>query len=244
MRVVLINQARMTSTRLPGKVMMEVLGRSLLDIQMERLRQCRKVSEWVVATTLNGSDDPIVSQCQRLGVPCWRGPEDDVLSRFAGAAEHFKADWILRVTSDCPLVDPEILDAIILEGTRKGGGCDYASNTIERTYPRGLDGECFTAEALACAAHEARASAEREHVTPFIYRHPERFRIRQVRHGEDLSHHRWTVDTPEDFELLRRMVEALLPEKPRFDLQDCLNLLSAHPDWPSLNADVQQKVVH
>ncbi len=241
MRTVLINQARMTSTRLPGKVLLEVQGRSLLEIQLERLRRIAGVDQVIVATTTNETDDPIVALCQRLGVAVWRGSETDVLARFEGAARHAAADWVVRVTSDCPLIDPEVVGQIIREAQDPAKACDYASNTLTRSYPRGLDAECFTASALYAAATEAVDPAEREHVTPFIYWRPQRFNVRQVVHASDLSAHRWTVDTPEDFELIRRLLDRLLVECPHFGLQDCLDLLAQHPDWAGINAEIQQK---
>ncbi len=243
MKTVLINQARMTSTRLPGKVLLEVQGQTLLEIQLERLRRITGVDKVVVATTTNDTDDPIVALCQRIGVDVWRGPELDVLARFEGAARQAGADWVVRVTSDCPLIDPEVVSQIIREAQDPANSCDYASNTLTRSYPRGLDAECFTASALYVAAQEAADPAEREHVTPFIYWRPQRFTLRHVVHASDLSSHRWTVDTPEDFELIRRMLEELRPKKPSFTLKDCLNLLSAHPDWIRLNSGICQKPV-
>jgi len=239
MRVVLINQARMTSTRLPGKVLKSVLGKPLLAYQLERLRRARRVDECVVATTLNGADEPIVALCRKLGVSVYRGDEFDVLDRYYQAAKQYAADVVVRVTSDCPVIDPEIVDRVI--ETYAGGQVDYVSNTRERTFPRGMDSEVFSMTALEQAWREARLPYEREHVTPFLYQHPERYAIGSVVSGRDLGLHRWTVDTPEDFDLIERIITSLYPENPDFHLDDILPLFDHHPDWLEINKHIRQK---
>lgn len=233
----------MTSTRLPGKVLLEVQGRSLLEIQLERLRRCSRVDQIVVATTTNPQDDPLVTLADRLGLASFRGDEMDVLARYAGAARMAGADWIVRVTSDCPLIDPEVVDAVIQLAQDPAKALDYASNTLDRTFPRGLDAECFTARALFEADAEARLPGEREHVTPFLYRHPGRYRIAQYSGEADHSRHRWTVDTPEDFLLVDKLLRALLPVNTEFGWRDALVLMEDHPDWFLLNTAVPQKEV-
>lgn len=240
MKAAIIVQARMTSTRLPGKVLLEVLGKPLLEFQTERLARCRRAAEVVIATTVNASDEPIVAFCRARGLRCFRGPEDDVLTRYQGAAAACGADIVVRATSDCPLIDPEVVDAVIGKLV-SGPGLDYVSNILERSYPRGLDCEAFPAAVLEAAYREAAPGPEREHVTPFIYGHPDRFRLGNVRHPIDLSRHRWTVDTPEDFRLIRNLLEAVYPVEPDFRLADCLRALAAHPDWEAINAHVEQK---
>ena len=201
-RRVIITQARMTSTRLPGKVLREVRGKSLLEYHLDRLRRVRRADEVVVATTTNSSDDAIVDLCDRIHVPYFRGSEEDVLGRFYGAAMQYSASVVIRVTSDCPLIDPAVVDRVITEFAGKPYSHDYASNTLERTYPRGLDCEAFSFSALETAHTEAVAGPDREHVTPFLYRQPDRFRLKSVRAPRDYSHYRWTVDTPEDFAMV------------------------------------------
>jgi spore coat polysaccharide biosynthesis protein SpsF len=242
MKVVIIDQARMTSTRLPGKVMKSIMGKSLLEYQLERLERSRFAQEIVVAATTNESDAPIVDLCRRVGVSLFRGSEEDVLSRYYGAAKAYRADVIVRVTSDCPLIDPKIVDKAISFYINHAKQYDYVSNTLERSYPRGMDCEVFPYGVLEEAHVEATAQPDREHVTPFIYRHPERYRLANIAHYEDQSHHRWTVDTIEDFELIKRMMEALYLTNRRFTMQDCLALLDRHPDWEAINANVEQKV--
>ena len=241
MKVVIIDQARMTSTRLPGKVLKEVAGRPLLEYQIERLRRVRNAHEVVIATTENATDDPIIGLCERLGVSTYRGSEEDVLQRYYEAAQAHGADVVVRVTSDCPVIDPEIIDAAIAMFLAPPMLYDYVSNTQTRSYPRGLDVEVFSFAALAAAQAEGRLEYEREHVTPYLYQHPERFRIAQLVAGEDHSQHRWTVDTAEDFELVGRIIAALYPVNPEFDLAAMLDLLRRHPDWSEINAQVMQK---
>lgn len=241
MTTAIIVQARMTSTRLPGKVLKPLLGKPLLEYQIERLRRVKLADGIVIATTENTDDDPIVELSEALQVGCFRGSEQDVLSRYYGAAQAYNADRIVRVTSDCPLIDPQIIDQVIQFYLSHSGRYDYVSNSLQRSFPRGLDTEVFPAWALEQAHREATAPPEREHVTPFIYNHPERYAIGQVTAAQDLSHHRWTVDTPEDFELIRRMLEALYPQVPNFTLQDCLDLIDQHPDWPAINGHIEQK---
>lgn len=241
MRVVLIDQARMTSTRLPGKVLKPVHGKPLLAYQLERLRRACRVDECVVATTVNAADDPIVALCRELGVSVFRGDEFDVLDRYYQAAKQFEADVVVRVTSDCPVIDPAIVDRVIGVYAESGGKLDYVSNTRERTFPRGMDTEVFSMRALEEAWREARLPYEREHVTPFLYLHPERYAIGSVVSGRDLGGHRWTVDTPEDFDLIERLVSTLYPGKPEFGLDDILPLFESHPDWLEINQHIKQK---
>jgi spore coat polysaccharide biosynthesis protein SpsF len=240
---VIIVQARMTSTRLPGKILKPVLGKSLLEYQIERLHRVHQANALCVATTVNDSDEPVVTLCQTLKIPTFRGSEADVLGRYYGAAQAAQADAVVRVTSDCPLIDPAIVDEVITTYLQRAEHVDYVSNTLERTYPRGLDVEIFPFNVLEQAHREATQPEEREHVTPFIYRHPERYRIAQVKQVMDHSIERWTVDTPEDFELIRRVIEALYPNTPEFNQTDVLALLDTHPDWRAINADVEQKAI-
>lgn len=243
MRTVIINQARMTSTRLPGKVLKEVLGRTLLEYQIERLRQVRLANELVIATTTNDTDQPIVELCERLGIAYYRGSEENVLSRYYEAASHFRADVVVRVTSDCPLIDPGVMDEIIGLYINNQDKYDYVSNTLERTYPRGLDTEVFSMAALEKAYKEAGEQPDREHVTLFMYRRPEQFRLANSSGAVDYSHHRWTVDTPEDFALIKLILQELYPVNNRFTWLDVLNLLNQHPEWIKINAAVEQKEV-
>lgn len=243
MKVVAITQARMTSNRLPGKVLRTVLEKPLLEYHLERVLRSRLADQVVTATTTNDADEPIVELCRRLGVPCFRGPEDDVLARYHAAASAHGADAVVRVTSDCPLIDPAVIDRTIAAFVDNLGRVDYVSNRLAPSYPRGMDTEVFSFAALDEAQAGARKLVEREHVTPFIWMRPKRYRLMNVAYGHDESRHRWTVDTPEDFELIRRILEAIYPTNPEFTLADCLALVAQHPDWQALNRHVRQKEV-
>jgi len=224
--ILAVLQARLSSTRLPGKVMRPLLGRPMIERQIERLRRAARIDRLVVATSVEASDDPLAAWCAASGVDVFRGPLDDVLARFAAAAEAFgPADPVVRLTADCPLADPGVIDACIDLHLRAGG--DYTSNALTRTYPVGLDVEVVTAQALATAAREATDPYEREHVMPFLYRRPQRFRIVQLTQAENLGALRWTVDTPEDFAFVEGVYAALYPARPDFDTADVLALAGA-----------------
>ncbi len=240
-KLVAIVQARMTSERLPGKVLMTVLEKPLLEYQIERLKRVKLINELVIATTENKTDDPIVGLCSRLSISFFRGSEHDVLSRYYDAAVQYGADVVTRITSDCPLIDPAVIDQSIQFFLDHRHQLDYVSNVGPGYYPRGMDCEVFSFRALKEAFQEATEAYDREHVTPFIAHRPQRFKSGGVPHPIDLSHHRWTVDTPDDFELIRRILTSLYPSKPEFTLADIIQLLEQHPDWQNVNAHVKQK---
>ena len=241
MKTVIIVQTRMTSARFPGKVIKPILNKPMLEYQLERLTRVERADGVVVACTTNKTDTPIVELCQRLGVVVFRGSEEDALLRYYGAAKAHQADVIVRITSDCPLIDPQVIDAVIRCYYSAPGRYDYVSNTLERTYPRGMDCEVFSFQVLEEAFVEATDQPDREHVTPFIYRQPQRYHLSNVPYIEDQSRHGWTVDTPKDFELIERIIEELYPVNPMFSLEDCLTLLGMHPEWEMINTNVEQK---
>jgi len=243
MKKVIIVQARMGSTRLPGKVLREVLGKPLLEYQLERLARVRSSDMVVVATTDKEQDKPIVDLCRRLGVLFFRGPEEDVLARYYLAAREFGAEIVARITADCPIIDPAVVDQVFRFYLDHAGEYDYVSNARRRTYPRGMDTEVFSFHALEEAYREARREAEREHVTIFIYEHPERYSLGGVEYHQDYSRYRWTVDTEEDFQLIEKIITALYPKNPEFTLEDCLQLLAKYPEWEKINAHIKQKPV-
>jgi spore coat polysaccharide biosynthesis protein SpsF len=233
----------MSSTRLPGKVLKEVLGRPLLDYQFERLRRSKLAHELVVATTTNTADDVLAEFCRKREVTVFRGSEQNVLARYYFAALEHRAELVVRVTADCPVIDPAVVDRVIGRFLEKADTVDYVSNTQLRTYPRGMDTEVFTFEALRKAHEVATLEYEREHATPYLYRHPELFRIEQVVHTVDLSAHRWTVDTAEDFVLVRRILEELYERNPSFGLADIIAFVVANPQLMKINAHVIQKAL-
>ncbi|WP_336246401.1 glycosyltransferase family protein [Sporosarcina cyprini] len=236
-----IIQARMTSTRLPGKVMRAVMGKPLLEYQLEQVSQSRFIDQIVVATTRNSIDDIIVEQCNKLNIPTYRGSEDDVLARYFEAAERYKADIVVRLTSDCPLIDPEIIDQVISEYVRVKGKVDYISNTLKRTFPRGMDTEVFTFKALKTANEKAILTRDREHVSSYLYSHPDKFRLAGIESTEDYSKYRLTVDTIEDFNLIQLILEEIKTYKEYFCLRDILELFKKHEDWFDINSYIEQK---
>lgn len=219
-----ILQARMTSTRLPGKVMAPVLGQPMIARQLERLARSARLDHVAVATSADPSDDVLATFCEGLGYPVFRGSLDDVLDRFHGAMERFpQADVIVRLTADCPLADPGVIDAVI--DRLHAAGADYASNTpAVRTYPHGLDTEVMRRETLMAAWRDARDPYEREHVTAHIYRRPEVFRIAYLSRSPSLAHLRWTVDLPEDLAFVRDVYARLYPINPAFGTDDIVAL--------------------
>jgi spore coat polysaccharide biosynthesis protein SpsF len=236
-----IIQARMASTRLPGKVLLKVCGKTMLEHLLGRLQRSRRLSGTIVATSTGPQDNAIEAELQRLKVACFRGSEEDVLARYAGAAEQWPADAYVRLTADCPLFDAQLLDRMI--DRFLDAGCDYLSNTLERTYPRGLDAEIFRKSALEEATLCARQPHEREHVTPYIIEHRERFRHASFKGEKDFSHYRWTLDTPEDLQFIRAVYEALYPRNADFSTEDVLKLLAERPELAKLNAHIEQKKV-
>lgn len=241
MKVVIIDQARMSSTRLPGKVLKTVNGKSLLEYQIERLKRVKSADEVVIATTTNPADRSIVELCERLNVPCVCGPEEDVLARYDEAARFCQADLVVRITSDCPLIDPQVVDRVIKFFLDHNDHYDYVSNCLEESFPRGMDTEVFPVSILNEAFQEAITPADREHVTPFIYTHPQRYRLGNVSYTRDESHNRLTVDTPEDFELIAKIIESLYPVNPHFSLEDILSLIRRNSHWTLINSAVRQK---
>lgn len=231
----------MGSTRLPGKVLMDLGGETVLARVVHRLHQASLVHAIVVATSLSDKDDAVVAECERLQASFFRGSEHDVLDRYYRCAESHAAAAVVRITADCPVIDPKLVDLTIRAFLDKR--CDYASNALVPTYPRGLDVEVFTIAALGHAWREARNSYEREHVTPYLYEHSERFRLVSVKAGADYSRHRWTLDTLEDLELLAA-IYARFENRNDFGWREVLRLMQLEPHLAQLNAQVVQKAVH
>lgn len=240
-RIGIIVQARMTSTRLPGKVIMPVLGKPLLEYLIERLQQVRRATDIIIATTINDTDQPIVDLVKSLGVKIFRGSEEDVLSRYFGAAKENGLDVVVRITSDCPLIDPNIVDDVIDVYVKNADSCDYVSNCLARTFPRGMDTEVFPFSLLERAYWEATEQSYREHVTPYIYENNQEFRLLNVAYQHDESRHRWTVDTPEDFRLIKNILETIYPTNHMFKMKDVLDLMNTHQDWFEINSQIEQK---
>lgn len=238
-RVVAVAQARMSSTRLPGKTLADLAGQPVIDHVVARLRRCARLDGFVVATTTHDSDDILAKHLEGIGCDHVRGSLDDVLSRYVLAARAARADVVVRITADCPLIDPEVIDAGV-DAFLEAPSVDYCSNTLVRTYPIGMDTEVFTFEALARADERAAAQMEREHVTPYLYGHPDEFRLRSFEAPEwavwpDL---RLTVDEPSDLQMLRAVVEEVGVDA---SLGTVLDFLRAHPEVTRINQQVEHR---
>jgi spore coat polysaccharide biosynthesis protein SpsF len=240
LKVVAIIQARMGSSRLPGKVLKDLDGETVLSRVVRRVERANLIDEVLVATTDQTPDDAIVEECNLCSVRVFRGNEDDVLDRYFRAAQLNKADVVVRITSDCPLIDPEITEETVRAFLSQEA--DYASNALERTYPRGLDTEVMTLQALQRAWSAADQPYQRAHVTPYIYEHPDEFKIVTVTGDSDFSRHRWTLDTPEDLEFIRAVYARLRGRD--FRWHDVLQVLEREPALIALNRDVAQKPLH
>lgn len=234
--VLAILQARMSSSRLPGKVLLQVCGKPLLQHQIERVQRCASISRLVVATSTDTSDDPIEALARDIGVHVYRGSLDDVLDRFFQAALPHQPGWVVRLTGDCPLADPAVIDRVVRETC--DGGLDYVSSALHPTFPDGLDAECLRHSVLEQAWRGARLPSEREHVTSFVYSRPERFRLGEIRNDMDLSALRWTVDEARDFVFVSQIYERLYHARPDFSMEDVLQLLDNEPWLSQLNGGI------
>jgi spore coat polysaccharide biosynthesis protein SpsF len=241
-RIVAIVQGRMDSSRLPGKVLKDIAGKPMLWHVVERARRARLVDEVVVATTTEASDEAIEAFCKQNAYSYHRGSLHDVLDRFYQAAKRYQADVIVRLTADCPLLDPGVVDHTIEEFQRRG--VDFAANRLpppfKRTYPIGLDTEVCSFAALEKAWMEAKAPYEREHVMPYLYDVDGRFKVLRVDNEIDYGDLRWTVDTPEDLELVRQIF-ARLSDQPDFTWLDVLALFEREPELALINNQIKHK---
>jgi spore coat polysaccharide biosynthesis protein SpsF len=240
-KIAAIIQARMGSTRLPGKVLEDLVGHPMLTRVVNRTGRAKTLDAVVVATTAQPADEVIVHLCEERSWPFFRGSEEDVLDRYYRAAIAFGADTIVRITSDCPLIDPDIIDRVVDEFLYRYPRLEYVSNGLVRTFPQGLDVEVISFDALERSWHEDGNPAWREHVTPYIWRHPDQFRIHNVANDTDYSHMRWTVDTIEDLTFVRKIYEHF--QNDTFTWKEVLRLLEMRPEWLEINRHVQQKAV-
>jgi spore coat polysaccharide biosynthesis protein SpsF len=234
--VLAILQARMSSSRLPGKVLKPLLGVPMILRQIERVQRATGIDHLLVATSTDTSDDELADVMRSHGVSVFRGPLDDVLGRFVLAATPHRPEWVLRLTADCPLADPAVIDRVIDEV--KGSGKDFGSNAVKHTFPNGLEAELVRFALLVQLDASPRTNAEREHVTYALYRNAGEYPVHSVEHERDLSHHRWTVDEPRDFALVEAVYAALHSSNPWFGMDDVLRFLDGRPDVRALNADI------
>ena len=230
----------MGSTRLPGKVLMDLGGETVLCRVVRRLRRASMIQEVAVATTESARDEPIIEACRQLGVAYFCGPEQDVLDRYFRAVQQFGSDAVVRITSDCPLIDPELVDRVI--DSLVEHHADFACNVLPRKYPRGLDTEVFTAEALKKAWQLSDQPHQREHVTSLFYERPDIFRHAPVCGEQDYSCYRWTLDTPEDLRLIRA-IYSHFERSDDFGWREVLALMERLPELATLNAHIVQKPV-
>jgi spore coat polysaccharide biosynthesis protein SpsF (cytidylyltransferase family) len=232
-KVLAIIQARTGSTRLPGKVLNEIEGKTVLEHVVQRVRAARLVNEVIVATTINKDDLAIVKLCAELGVRIFCGSENDVLDRFYQAARLYEAEHIVRITSDCPLMDPAIIDQVI--ALHLQDKADYTSNVLKETFPDGEDIEVMTFTALKKAWLNARLTSEREHVTPFIINNPKLFKYAVLEYKENLSAKRWTLDNQEDLLFIKEVYRRLYRSDKLFGMEEVMKVLKAEPELEKLN---------
>lgn len=234
MKTVMIVQARIGSKRFPGKIMKPIMGRPILYYAIERLKQVKHIDEIILATTLADQDDVLEEFSKKNEISFFRGSENDVLGRFYEAAVIANADLILRCNSDCPLIDSGIVDKVI-ETQRSYEQYDYVSNILKPSYPIGMHAEVFKFNALERAFYEAKDPLEREHVTPYIYRRPNLFKLKNVAHAKDFSKYRLTLDYPEDLQLIEAIYSELYQKNNNFGMDDAVKFLDSRPDLHALN---------
>ena len=233
-----IIQARYSSTRFPGKVMLFLQDKTVLEHIEKRVQDAEKIDKVIVATGEGTENDKIGDLCGELGVDCFRGDEDDVLDRYYQAGKKYNYTNIVRITGDCPLIDPEVIDQVVK--LFEQGGLDYATNVIPPTYPDGLDTEIFSFSALEKAWKEADLKSNREHVTVYMWQNPELFKQKHLNNEIDLSAKRWTLDNPEDYEVIKHVYDTLYPQNPHFRMKDVLEFFSKNPDVEEINSEIKR----
>jgi len=235
-KIIAIIQVRLDSSRFPKKALSQLIDKPMIIHVIDRAKQSKHIDQLVVATSTRKIDDPIIDVVSKQGISVFRGSADDVLDRYYKAAKKYHADIIVRITGDCPLIDPVIIDKVIQ--CYIDGKYDYVSNTIDQTYPDGLDTEVFSYKALEKTWKEAKLLSEREHVTPYIVNHPEKFKLINVRNDVDLSHMRWTVDYEKDLEYVKEIYGRLYKKDSIFLMDDILQLLEKNPELNKINIGI------
>lgn len=233
MNIIVILQARMSSSRLPNKVLKLIANKPMLQLQIERIQQAKLIDKIIVATSNQREDDAINLLCEQLNITCYRGSLSNVLDRFYRVANEYNADHIVRLTGDCPLIDPQIIDSVIELHLKQRG--DYTSNCRIPCLPDGLDVEVFTKAALNSSWQQATKPSEKEHVTQFMRNHDELFTLIDYQYSPDLSAYRWTVDEPDDFEFVTQVYQKLYNQKINFTMSDILSLLEKQPELARIN---------
>lgn len=236
MNIAAVIQARLGSTRLPGKVMLDLEGKRVLERVTERVKSSKLIDDVIVATTIKKEDLKIVNLCSNIGISVYCGSEDDVLDRYYQAARLFKVKHVVRITSDCPLIDPKIIDDVInLHLEEKA---DYTSNTLKETYPDGEDVEVITFETLKKAWRDSSLASEREHVTPYIRKNPDKFKLANLECRGKLYKKRWTLDNPEDYEFIKIIYKNLYNKNPIFGMEEILQFINEYPDIEKINKHI------
>jgi spore coat polysaccharide biosynthesis protein SpsF len=236
--ILAILQARMSSSRLPGKVLMDLHGMPMILRQIERIQQSERIDKLIVATSIDPRDDQLVEALGEAGVSVRRGPLDDVLERFRLVVQEFNPDTIVRLTADCPLIDPDVIDQVIFQHVLSGA--DYSANALNPTYPDGLDVECIETKAFLDLTGLSLSAMEREHVTMGIYSRPDQFNINSVEQEPNISHLRWTVDVFDDLNFARLVYSSLYDQNPRFRQRDVLDFVTKHPERSRTDREVSR----
>ena len=243
MNVNAIIQARCGSTRFPNKVFALIDGKPLLWHVVNRLKYATKIDDIIVATTVSEKDDKIEEWCKENNVHCFRGSEENVLNRYYSASEAFPSDYVVRITADDPFKEPKVIDAVITKLIEEG--YDHVTNNLPPSFPEGLDCEAFKKSALDRSEKEAETAFEREHVTQYIYHHPEIFKIGNVSNSENLSYLRWTVDKDVDFEMVKAVYAHRNPANKGILLMDeILDILKANPEIEKINSEVERSAMY
>jgi spore coat polysaccharide biosynthesis protein SpsF len=237
-KVIGVIQARTDSTRLPNKTLMDILGKPLIVHVIERVQHAQLIDTVILATTTRSVDTPLASLVETQGISVFRGDYNDVLDRYYQVATQYHADVIVRITGDCPLIDPRIIDTVVQVFLKNH--YDYVTNTLPPTYPDGLDVEVFSYEALTKAWNKATLTSDREHVTTYIRTHPDQFSLHNVSNPIDFSEFRWTVDQQEDLQFIREIFKRLYPKQKVFYMEDIIALLKKHPELQEINRGIQR----
>jgi len=235
MKIVAIVQARMGSTRLPRKMMLNLVGQPVISRIFERIKYSKYIDEAWLATTNSTNDEVLASWANNNKINCFRGSEDDVLDRYYQTAKKSRADVVIRLTGDCPLLDPQIIDKVIEVYKKENGNLDYVSNVHPPTYPDGMDVEVVSFFALEEAWQSAKLKSEREHVTPYIWKKLDLYKTRNVIHDVDLSNYRWTLDTEDDLRLIEKIYREMNKVESFCGLDCILKIVNQYPEWNSIN---------
>jgi spore coat polysaccharide biosynthesis protein SpsF len=241
MKIGIIIQARMGSSRFPGKILKKINNISLLELQYRRLINSKKTNKIIIATSNKAIDNCIEELCIELDIPCFRGSENNVLDRYYQAAKSYDIDTIIRSNGDCPFIDFAEIDKLIEIWESNYPKYDYISNILEETFPLGMHIEIFTICALKKALNENLSKEDLEHVTPYLYRNPEKFNLLSVRNKEDLSNYRWTIDYPEDLKFVEEIYKRLGTDNSLFSMKDIINLLQVEPELTKINSKYKKK---